>query len=36
MKYKYIEQMVERERSFKYGDGHFIIDETERPEGDDA
>lgn len=36
MKYKYIEQMVERERSFKYGDGHFVIDETDRPEGDDA
>ena len=29
MKYKYIEDMVKRERDQQYTDGHLIIDETD-------
>ena len=29
MKYKYIEDMVKRERDMHYTDGHLIIDETD-------
>jgi hypothetical protein len=29
MKYKYIEDMVKRERDQHYTDGHLIIDETD-------
>ncbi len=36
LKYGDLERMVERERSFKYGDGHMIIDETDKPDGAEA
>ena len=32
MKYKYIEDMVKRERDCRYTDGHLIIDETDEEE----
>ena len=35
MKYKYIEDMVKRERDQHYTDGHLIIDETDDPEKDE-